>query len=153
MMNLNIVGLLVGTGFGFVLAAARLTDYDVIHNMLLLREFDVFFLMASAIGTAAPLLWLLRRSGWTTPYGGPLAVRQLPVERHNVAGAAVFGAGWAVAGTCPGPALAMTAGGSVLGVVVMAGLLTGAILRDKVAARETSATPDQAPVAANAADC
>lgn len=35
---MNAIALLFGTGFGFVLGWARLTDYDVIRNMLLLRE-------------------------------------------------------------------------------------------------------------------
>jgi uncharacterized membrane protein YedE/YeeE len=145
----NLVGFLTGAAFGLVLAAARLSDYDVIHKMLLLQEFDVFLLMGSAMATAAPLLWLLQRSNWVTPLGGPLKVRREPIERRNIVGAAIFGTGWAIAGTCPGPAVVMTAGGSVLGVFVMAGLLAGAALRDKVATRSTEA-PAPAPNAEGA---
>ena len=124
--------LFVGLAFGFLISAARLSDYDVIHDMLLLREFDVFLLMASAVATAAPLLFLLKRIGWKTPSGETMALRRAPVQPRNVLGAAVFGSGWAVAGTCPGPAIAMVAGGSVLGLVVMAGLASGVFLYDYV---------------------
>ncbi|MEK7214654.1 MAG: DUF6691 family protein, partial [Chloroflexota bacterium] len=122
----------VGGVFGFVLAAANLSDYTVIHDMLLLREFDVFFLMGSAIGVAAPVLWLMERRRWRSIAGGELVVQKEPAGRATVAGAALFGAGWAIAGTCPGPALVMTAGGSLMGLVVMAGLAVGATLRDRV---------------------
>ena len=44
--------------------------------------------------------------------------------KRNVLGAVVFGGGWAIAGTCPGPAIAMSTGGSVMGLVVMAGQIT-----------------------------
>lgn len=143
-MSVNLVSLLVGAGFGFVLVAARLNEFDTIHRMLLLQELDVYFLMASAIGTAAPLLWLLRRSGWRTPLAGPLKVEQQPVTKDSVAGAVLFGAGWAVTGACPGPALVMTAGGAVMGVPLMAGLMAGAAVRDAVAGRTaaTGATAD-----------
>lgn len=146
---MNRAGFLVGLGFGLVLAATRLNDYDVIHRMLLLQEPDVFLLMGSAIAVAAPLLWWLKRSNWRTPLGGPLKVQRSPVQRSNVLGSMVFGTGWAVAGTCPGPALAMVAGGSLPGAVVVAGIFSGLVLRDRVArlqahraaAAETSPTP------------
>jgi uncharacterized membrane protein YedE/YeeE len=125
--------LFVGTAFGFLITAAGLSDYNVIHDMLLLREFDVYLLMASAVGTAAPLLYLLKRLQWKTPSGETMALRRAPVQRRNVLGAVVFGTGWAIAGTCPGPAIAMTAGGGVLGAVVMAGLVSGVFLFDRVA--------------------
>lgn len=129
---MNRPALLVGLAFGFLIAAARLSDYDVIHDMLLLREPDVFLLMASAVGTAAPLLLLLKRIGWRTRSGETMALRRAPVQPRNVLGAVVFGSGWAVAGTCPGPAIAMATGGSVLGLVVMAGLVSGVFLFDRV---------------------
>ena len=120
--------LVVGLVFGFVLAAAQLHRYDVIHRMLLLQELDVFFLMASAIAVAAPGLFLLQRRGWSTPFGGPLRLYRPPVTRDTVLGAMVFGTGWAIAGTCPGPAIAMVATGSVPGLFVMAGIVTGTVL-------------------------
>ena len=132
-------GFLVGVAFGFLVAAARLSDYNVIHDMLLLREPDVFLLMGSAVAVAAPLLLLLERKRWQTPFGGALNVVRAPITRDSVAGAAVFGAGWALAGTCPVPALAMTAGGSVLGLCVAAGLFGGVALRDVVAKKDTPA--------------
>lgn len=131
---MNRVGLLIGFAFGFLIAAARVNDYDVIHRMLLLQEFDVFLLMGSAVLVAAVLLWILGRLGWQTPFGGRLQVSRSRVERKHVYGALVFGTGWAIAGTCPGPALAMTASGSLLGLLVMAGLFTGLTLHDKIAA-------------------
>ena len=138
-MKVYLTALAVGVGFGFVLVAARLNQFDTIHRMLLLQELDVFFLMGSAIATAAPLLWLLRRGHWRTPLAGDLKVEQAPITKDTVKGAAVFGAGWAIAGACPGPALVMTASGTVMGLPLMAGILAGAALRDGVVARGDAA--------------
>ena len=129
---MNRVALLVGAAFGFLIAAARLNDYDVIHDMLLLREPDVFLLMASAVAVAAPTLWLLERRGWRTPLGGRLKVQRLPVERRHILGSVIFGAGWAIGGACPVPAIAMVANGTALGVIVVAGMFLGIALRDRV---------------------
>lgn len=146
---MNRVGFLLGTAFGFLLAGSRLNEYDVIHDMLLLREFDLWLLFAATIGTAAPLLWLLERRRWVTPLGGPLTVKRSPVEPRNVLGAIVFGTGWAVSGACPGTALAMPASGTLLGLPIMAGVLSGLLLRDAVATRRgATATP---PTPASAA--
>ena len=129
---MNRAALLVGAAFGFLVTAARLSDYQVIHDMLRLREPDVFLLMASAIAVAAPFLVILERRRWRTPFGGQLKVQRQPIARRNVLGAAVFGSGWAIAGTCPVPAIAMVAGGSGLGLAVTAGLFGGIALRDAI---------------------
>jgi uncharacterized membrane protein YedE/YeeE len=106
--------------------------------MLLLREAHAFLLMGSAVAIAVPLLWLLERRGWHTPFGGSLKLARYRVERKDVLGAMVFGTGWAIAGTCPAPALAMLAGGSVLALVVIGGIFAGILLRDAVVARQAA---------------
>ncbi len=132
----NRLGFALGLVFGALLVLVRVHEYQTIHNMLMLRDPYVFLLMGAAVGTAAPLLWLLRRRRWNTPFGGALEPERHPVERRHIAGSMVFGAGWAVTGACPGPALVMAASGNVLGVVVVGGLFTGLLLRDWVARRQ-----------------
>lgn len=138
---MNAVGLLFGIAFGVVLTGARLTEYDVIRAMLRFQDLEPFLVLGSAIAVAAPLLRLLRRRGWQTPINGPLTLSPSPIARHHVLGSVLFGTGWAVAGTCPGPALAMIGSGRVLGGVVAAGLFVGILLRDHVAARAVAAPP------------
>ncbi len=133
--RLDLVGFGFGVIFGFILAAARLTDYDVVHRMLLFRDWEPFLVMGSAVVVAAPLLRLMLRRGWETPLGGKLAVDTTPVGRRHGLGAIVFGSGWAVSGTCAGPAVAMVGSGHVLGLVVVAGLFAGIVARDSLVAR------------------
>lgn len=129
---MKIVGFLAGVAFGLLLAGAGLSDYNVIHNMLLLRDLEPYFFMGSAVAVAAPLLWLLSRRGHQTVFGGPLALARGKVERRHILGSVVFGSGWALAGTCPAPALVMLGGGALLGAVVSAGLFLGLVLRETV---------------------
>ena len=128
--------LLGGIGFGFVLGWARLTEPDTIHNMLRLREPDVFLLMGSAILTGAIGVRLLRRFGARTLVGHePVSWKALPAHRDHVVGAALFGLGWSLANTCPGPTAAMIGRGQWAGLFTAAGLFCGVALRDAVKSR------------------
>jgi uncharacterized membrane protein YedE/YeeE len=128
---MNLIGLLFGTLFGAVLASSNLHEYDTIHAMLRLDEFDVFWFMASAIAVSAPLLWLLERRRFDTPLGGRLTLSRSRPERHHLQGGALFGIGWAIAGTCPAPALVMVSSGAVMGLVSIAGIFLGLHLRER----------------------
>ena len=138
---MNLFTFLVGLAFGFLLVASRLSDYTVIHDMLLFRDPGPYLILGSSFAVAMPLLWLLRRRSWKTPMAGELQLNRVKVERKHLYGGALFGAGWATAGTCPGPAIGMAAGGSVLGLIVMAGFTTGIFLREAVARRILQARP------------
>lgn len=129
--RMNAVGLLFGALFGGVLAGAQLHEYDTIHAMLKLEEFDVFWLMGSAIAVSMPLLWWLERRGTVTPLGGKLQLSRSRPEAKHVKGGVLFGVGWAVAGTCPAPALVMISSGALLGLVATAGLFVGLALHQR----------------------
>lgn len=138
-MKQNACAATAGVAFGFIVAWAQITDPTVIRRMLLLQEFDVFLLMGSAIAVAAVGSRVLRLTGaralvsreqvqWTT-------VR--PGVKH-VAGSALFGVGWSVVGTCPGPAAAMIGEGRLSGLFVVVGILLGVLIHRS--ATEPSAT-------------
>lgn len=127
----NWIGLLFGMAFGGLLAGGNLHEYDTIHSMLKLEEPDVFLLMASAIGVSAPLLYLLERKGVITTFGGKLSLSRSKPQAHHIKGGALFGIGWAIAGTCPAPALAMVSSGAILGLVAMAGIFVGLRIRER----------------------
>jgi uncharacterized membrane protein YedE/YeeE len=132
-MTSKLSGLIVGLGFGFVISWAGLTDPTVIRNMLLLREPHVFLLMGSAVlvaGAGVRLLRLARLRSFVTRESidwSPVAV-----QPHHIAGSALFGAGWSVACTCPGPVAAMIGQGHLTGLAVGAGLLAGIALKHRV---------------------
>ncbi|MGI8644050.1 MAG: DUF6691 family protein [Thermomicrobiales bacterium] len=140
-MTINRLGLLVGVSFGFTLTAARLTDYDVIHRMLKFQDWQPFWIMGSAVGVAMPLLWIMERRGLVTPLGGRLAFSRSAISRNHITGSMLFGTGWAIAGTCPAPALAMIGSGRILGLVTVAGIFGGVLLRDMLVVRGAGSVP------------
>jgi uncharacterized protein len=138
-MKTKLAGILFGVGFGFILAWARLTDPRVIRDMLLLREANVFLIMGSAVAVAAIGVRILRAfSARSLLTGEPISWSlERPQQRH-VIGSMLFGAGWSVAGTCPGPAAAMIGEGRLVGLVVTAGLTAGVVLHGVLERRRMS---------------
>ena len=135
-MKLNLIGLLSGILFGGTLAGSRMHEYDTIHNTLALEDPYVFLFMGSAIFVSAPLLWMLEKRGMNTPFGGELSLSRAKPEPHHIKGGALFGIGWAIAGTCPAPALVMVSSGAMLGLVAIPGIFLGLRLREQQAMRE-----------------
>ena len=131
-MKLNLVGLLFGVLFGGLLAGAQLHEYDTIHAMLRLAEPDVFLLMGSAIAVSAPLLYVLERRSMRTAFGGEFLLSRSKPQKHHYQGGALFGIGWAVAGTCPAPALVMVSSGALLGLVAIPGIFLGLHLNERM---------------------
>jgi uncharacterized protein len=146
-MKVNGTGLLGGMVFGFLLSWARVSDPVVIRNMLLLREAHVFLIMGSAIVVAAAGLRLLRLAGsHAVVTGEPIAWAVQRPERRHVIGSVMFGAGWSVAGTCPGPVAAMIGEGKFAGFVVAAGLLAGVAIQRTLVSKITFERQAAAPL-------
>ena len=143
------IGLSGGVVFGFTLAWAHLTDPHVIRDMLLLKEPHVFLIMGSAVAIAAIGVRVLKLSNARCIVTGePVdwTVEQ-PRTRH-VAGSILFGIGWTVAGTCPGPVAAMIGEGRLAGVPVAVGLLAGVAVQQMLVPRKNVHAQTPAPAAA-----
>lgn len=140
-MNRTALPLGVGTAFGFFLTASGLGDYRTIHGGLLLQDPYIYLMMAATVGTAMPLLWLLQRRG--VPLGLP---HERPSRRH-VAGGALFGVGFGVTAACPGITVAMAGTGGLYGLVVLAGILAGLVLRGAVDRRSAATSTTEPEIA------
>jgi uncharacterized membrane protein YedE/YeeE len=118
--------LFFGVVFGFVLSRVGATDYDAIIGMFLLEDLHLAGVIGVAILTAAPALFLLRRLGLACPAGCRYQLEQKPIKPGLVLGSVLFGAGWALTGTCPGTSLAQLGEGKLMALFTVAGILLGA---------------------------
>jgi uncharacterized membrane protein YedE/YeeE len=55
--------------------------------------------------------------------------------RQHVVGSAVFGVGWGIANTCPGPVAAQLGQGALWSLLTIAGIVIGIRVRDRQTAR------------------
>lgn len=95
----QLVFLVFGVAFGFMLSRSRASDYDAIVGMFRFTDLHLMGVMAAAIGTAALGLWWLRRSkGRKALIGCDIEVKTKPMHRGIVPASLVFGTGWALTG-------------------------------------------------------
>lgn len=123
-----VIALLVGLVFGLGLIVSGMTDPARVLGFLDLAGWwnpSLAFVMGGAIAVALPAFVVAARRQRTLT-GAPL---QLPtatrIDRRLVLGALAFGAGWGLAGLCPGPALALIATGNGKVLVFVASMLAG----------------------------
>ena len=123
-----LIALLVGLVFGLGLIVSGMTDPARVLGFLDLAGLwnpSLAFVMGGAIAVALPAFVVAARRQRTltgAPLQRPTATR---IDRRLLLGALAFGAGWGLAGLCPGPALALIATGNGKVLVFVASMLVG----------------------------
>jgi|TARA_R110000796_G_scaffold88164_6_gene189843 uncharacterized protein len=120
-------GLLFGVG---LIIAGMANPAKVLAFLDLFGAWDpsLALVMAGAIGAAfVPMQWAQRaqRSLSGEPMNLPDTRR---IDRRLVLGAVIFGAGWGVAGFCPGPALVALGAGMPQALLFVVAMLAGMLL-------------------------
>jgi uncharacterized membrane protein YedE/YeeE len=114
----------IGVAFGFTLERAGLGNARKLTGQFLLTDLTVFKVMFSAILTAMLGLFWCSRLGWVDLNALALPETYL---RPQIAGGLIFGAGFALAGLCPGTSCVAAASGRGDGLAVVGGLFTGVL--------------------------
>jgi len=146
-MKLGLAGMVCGLLFGFVLAWAGVADDVTVQAMLRFREPHLYLMLGSTVVVAGGLARLLRAFKARSLIDGTVVHWEgSKTNRNHVIGSLLFGFGWGLAGTCPGPIAVQIGEGKAMALFTMAGLFTGVALRERRAARE--AAPAQIPESA-----
>lgn len=124
---------LVGLLFGWGLLLSGMTDPGKVQGFLdLFGAWDpsLAFVMGGAIGVGV-LAFAVAKRRTTTFLGGALHLpTSREIDRPLVVGSLLFGAGWGLAGFCPGPGIvSMAAGHAKAGVFVLA-MLAGMVFHN-----------------------
>ena len=117
-----VVALIIGMAFGWVLERSGMGSAPKLAGQFYLRDMTVFKVMFTAILTAMlGVFWL----GWL----GVLDISKIYIPETfilpQLAGGIVFGAGFAMAGLCPGTSCVSAATGRIDGFAVIAGMFAG----------------------------
>jgi uncharacterized membrane protein YedE/YeeE len=127
-MRLIIVALVTGIVFG-----AGLTVSDMVNPARVLAFLDIFgrwdpalaFVMGGAIIPAAIAFVASRRLRQPFLEQRFFIPENKIIDRQLILGAALFGAGWGLAGYCPGPAIAGVAFGDWQPVLFLVAMVAG----------------------------
>lgn len=118
----QILGLITGALFGFLLQKGRVLRYDKQLGALLLKDMTILKFMLSSILVGMVGIVLLSDAG----------IISLSHKAMNVGavvlGGALFGAGWAVMGFCPGTSVGALGEGRWHAIFAVLGMIAGAAL-------------------------
>ena len=132
MLTAFVSGLLFGFG---LLLAGMANPAKVLAFLDLAGNWDpsLMLVMGGAIAVAAPAFaWAKRRQ--RTLLGARLELPQArQIDRRLLVGSALFGAGWGIAGICPGPALVLLSQGKaiIFALAMFAGMALHAVMDSK----------------------
>jgi uncharacterized protein len=116
----------LGLAFGFVISMSGLSDWSELHAMFTFASPRLLLAFGGAVALAMAGFFLFARHDQLPPKH---------VVPGTVPGAILFGAGWAIAGACPGAALVQLGEGKWYALVTIAGILGGAWLHDRLRKR------------------
>ncbi|MBA3035753.1 MAG: YeeE/YedE family protein [Desulfobacterium sp.] len=116
------LGLITGVLFGFLLQKGRVLRFDKQIGAMLLKDMTILKFMLSAILVGMVGILLLSNAGIITLSHKPMNVGAV------LLGGALFGAGWAVMGFCPGTSIGAIGEGRWHAVFAVIGMVAGAAI-------------------------
>jgi uncharacterized membrane protein YedE/YeeE len=118
---------MVGVLFGIVLIKSEVVSWYRIQEMFRFQSFHMYGILGSGAITAGISIRLLRALGVQALNGEEIEIppKALGRGRRYWIGGTVFGIGWALTGTCPGPLFALMGSGASVFVVVALSALAG----------------------------
>jgi len=116
----QVLGLATGVLFGFLLQKGRVLRFEKQIGAMLLKDMTILkFMLSSILVGMVGILWL-----------SDLEVLKLGHKPMNVGavvvGGALFGAGWAIMGFCPGTSVGAVGEGRWHALFAVAGMIAGA---------------------------
>lgn len=132
----------IGLLFGLGLILAGMTDPSKVIGFLDLAgawDPSLAFVMGGAILVGLFAFGAAKRRT-TSVFGGAM---QLPtsrdIDRRLIAGSLMFGAGWGLAGFCPGPAIVSVGAGNSKAIVFTLAMLLGMVIFEMLERRRINA--------------
>ena len=118
----QILGLITGILFGFLLQKGRVLRFEKQVGAMLLKDMTIFKFMLSAILVGMVGIQLLAGAEIISLSHKPMNLGAVLV------GGALFGCGWAVMGFCPGTSIGALGEGRWHAVFAIAGMVVGAAI-------------------------
>lgn len=117
---------LVGIFFGIVLVKSEAVSWYRIYEMFKFQSFHMYGIIGSAVILGILFIQVLKRSKLKSIEGKNI---YLPPKDKGftryILGGSIFGLGWALAGTCPGPMYVLVGTGVLTMLIVIVGALLG----------------------------
>ena len=121
--------LLVGFIFGIVLTKSEAVSWYRIYEMFQFQSFHMYGIIMVAIGTGTVGLQIIKRKQIKDIKGQPIIIQDKESGSFRYwVGGILFGLGWALVGSCPGPIFILLGAGFAPMILVLLGALLGTFL-------------------------
>ncbi len=129
--------LLVGIVFGIVMVKSEAVSWYRIYEMFHFQSFHMYGIIGVAVVVGTIGVQLMKRNNVKDFAGNPIYIE--PKEKgfaRYIIGGALFGLGWGLVGTCPGPIFVLIGAGFYPVILILIGALLGTffygLLKDKL---------------------
>lgn len=129
--------LIAGILFGIVLTKSEVISWFRIQEMFRFQSFHLYGIIGSAVVLGAIIVYLIKKSKMRSIEGSEISIapKDMSIARYIIGGA-IFGMGWAMTGSCPGPLYAHLGYGYTVMIVAIVSAVFGTFLygalRDKL---------------------
>lgn len=127
----------VGMLFGIVLTKSEAVSWYRIYEMFMFQSFHMYGIIGVAVFTGLCGILIIKKKGIKDFKGQPIEI--LDKEKgfiRYVIGGILFGLGWALVGSCPGPIFILLGAGIPSVAIVLFGALLGTfvygMIKDKL---------------------
>lgn len=121
--------LLIGIVFGIVMFKSEAASWFRIYEMFQFQSFHMYGIIGSALALGILGTWLIKKYKLKAIDGETIKI--LPKDKsfsRYMYGGILFGLGWALAGSCPGPIYTLIGAGYISILVVLLGALMGTFI-------------------------
>lgn len=121
--------LLVGILFGIVLTKSEAVSWYRIYEMFHFQSFHMYGIIMTAVITGLIGIQIIKRNNLKDIKGNAITIPDKEKGFiHYIIGGFIFGLGWALVGTCPGPIFILLGAGFMGVGIVLIGALLGTFL-------------------------
>jgi uncharacterized protein len=135
MKKISIVYLFIGIFFGIVMYKSEAASWFRIYEMFRFQSFHMYGIMGSALAVGVIGVQWIKRTHAKNIFGQHISFTPKAKGSRNLLGGIIFGLGWALAGSCPGPIYTLIGAGYISILVVLAGALLGTLLYGAIRSR------------------
>ncbi|WP_297576802.1 DUF6691 family protein [uncultured Deefgea sp.] len=138
-MKLNLLALITGLIFGLGLLLAGMASPSKVQGFLDITGLwdpSLAFVMMGGIAVAVIFFTLAKKRTTTLVTHEAMKLpNNQTIDARLILGSVAFGAGWGIAGICPGPALVIVGAGSVGGIIFFIAMWAGMNLFERLQTR------------------
>lgn len=125
----NIRLLIIGVAFGFVLAKGEVISWFRVYEMFRFESIHLFGVIGTAVIVSMFFNQLMKRSKMKDIDGKTIEIPKFydGIVQYLIGGT-IFGIGWALTGSCPGPLYIQIGYGTTVMIVAVISALLGSFL-------------------------